>query len=198
MDSRSPPLPNTRIHTHARTHTHTHTYTHTLTGEDNLKSNFNLDIWGSTPADLCTAPAFYGCFRTAGAGGNWLNPVKSASFRTVESFSFKYGKVTYMYVHVCADVCKHTHTPHTHTHILPTHTHPPHTQVEVRAKLPRGDWLWPAIWMLPRWEAYGKWPSSGEIDIMESRGNPPSYAPGRDFPSYPQQDLYHVLHSIMK
>ena len=23
-------------------------------------------------------------------------------------------------------------------------------RVEVRARLPRGDWLWPAIWMLPR------------------------------------------------
>ena len=44
-------------------------------------------------------------------------------------------------------------------------------RVEVRAKLPRGDWLWPAIWMLPRYGAYGTWPASGEIDIMESRGN---------------------------
>lgn len=44
-------------------------------------------------------------------------------------------------------------------------------KVEVRAKLPAGDWLWPAIWMLPRYNAYGTWPASGEIDIMESRGN---------------------------
>jgi beta-glucanase (GH16 family) len=28
-------------------------------------------------------------------------------------------------------------------------------RVEVRAKLPRGDWLWPAIWMLPRDSVYG-------------------------------------------
>jgi beta-glucanase (GH16 family) len=35
----------------------------------------------------------------------------------------------------------------------------------------QGDWIWPAIWMLPLREAYGAWPSSGEIDIMESRGN---------------------------
>jgi beta-glucanase (GH16 family) len=51
-------------------------------------------------------------------------------------------------------------------------------KVEVRAKLPRGDWLWPAIWMLPRYQQYGIWPSSGEIDIMESRGNPANYTPG--------------------
>ncbi|KAJ9072707.1 hypothetical protein DSO57_1025110 [Entomophthora muscae] len=44
---------------------------------------------------------------------------------------------------------------------------------EVRAKLPRGDWIWPAIWLLPTDHAYGSWPASGEIDILESRGNAP-------------------------
>ncbi|KAI9496870.1 concanavalin A-like lectin/glucanase domain-containing protein [Zychaea mexicana] len=45
-------------------------------------------------------------------------------------------------------------------------------KVEVRARLPVGDWLWPAIWMMPKYSDYGIWPASGEIDIMESRGNP--------------------------
>lgn len=44
-------------------------------------------------------------------------------------------------------------------------------RLEVRAKLPRGDWLWPAVWLLPKHEAYGSWPASGEIDFMEARGN---------------------------
>ncbi|KAF8063423.1 GH16 beta-1,3-glucan recognition protein [Lyophyllum atratum] len=48
-------------------------------------------------------------------------------------------------------------------------------KVEVRAKIPTGDWLWPAIWMLPVDNKYGAWPLSGEIDIMEARGNGPSY-----------------------
>ncbi|GLB42876.1 putative glycosyl hydrolases family 16 [Lyophyllum shimeji] len=48
-------------------------------------------------------------------------------------------------------------------------------KVEVRAKIPRGDWLWPAIWMLPVDNKYGPWPMSGEIDIMEARGNGPRY-----------------------
>jgi hypothetical protein len=38
-------------------------------------------------------------------------------------------------------------------------------RVEVVAKLPRGDWLWPAIWMLPKDNVYGQWPLSGEIDV---------------------------------
>lgn len=50
--------------------------------------------------------------------------------------------------------------------------------VEVVAKLPKGDWIWPAIWMLPTYNQYGDWPSSGEIDIMESRGNDASYPAG--------------------
>jgi hypothetical protein len=50
--------------------------------------------------------------------------------------------------------------------------------VEVVAKLPKGDWLWPAIWLLPEHQAYGQWPASGEIDLMESRGNAPGYPAG--------------------
>ncbi len=42
---------------------------------------------------------------------------------------------------------------------------------DVRAKLPYGQGIWPAIWMLPTdWE-YGGWPASGEIDIMELLGH---------------------------
>lgn len=39
---------------------------------------------------------------------------------------------------------------------------------EVRAKLPRGQGIWPAHWMLP----YGKWPP--EIDIMEMISSVPN------------------------
>jgi hypothetical protein len=46
-------------------------------------------------------------------------------------------------------------------------------KVEVVAKNPAGNQLWPAIWLLPKGNAYGEWPASGEIDIMESRGNLP-------------------------
>ena len=44
-------------------------------------------------------------------------------------------------------------------------------RVEVRAKMPVGDWTWPAIMMLPERDEYGTWPASGEIDIVEIIGN---------------------------
>jgi beta-glucanase (GH16 family) len=45
---------------------------------------------------------------------------------------------------------------------------------EFRAKLPTGKGVWPALWMLPQDEKYGPWPSSGEIDVMEARGQEPT------------------------
>ena len=44
-------------------------------------------------------------------------------------------------------------------------------KVEFEAKLPNGDWLWPAVWMMPKNDVYGGWPRSGEIDILEARSN---------------------------
>jgi len=43
---------------------------------------------------------------------------------------------------------------------------------EVRAKLPTSQGMWPAIWLLADEDKY-QWPSGGEIDIMENRGNQP-------------------------
>ena len=105
--------------------------------------SYTMDMWGSSPADLCTGNAFYGCERTAGAGGGIINPIQSARIRTAHSLSIRYGRV------------------------------------EVAARLPRGDWLWPAIWMVPRYNAFGQWPASGEIDIMVSSRlcQPPPPAP---------------------
>ena len=47
-------------------------------------------------------------------------------------------------------------------------------RVEVRAKLPRGRGMWPAIWMLGT-NIHGiGWPRCGEIDIMEFVGHEPA------------------------
>jgi beta-glucanase (GH16 family) len=108
-----------------------------------------LDVWGRDGPSECTSNANYGCLRTSN-GQSIINPIQSAKVISKE-FSLRYGRV------------------------------------EVKARLPRGDWIWPgnllifyiiAIWLLPKHNAYGGWPASGEIDIMESRGNGPDYSEG--------------------
>lgn len=49
---------------------------------------------------------------------------------------------------------------------------------EIRAKLPLGQGIWPAIWMLPSDNVYGAWAASGEIDIMELVGHEPNRVHG--------------------
>ncbi len=39
---------------------------------------------------------------------------------------------------------------------------------EARMRVPGGQGVWPAFWMMPETEAYGRWPRSGEIDILET------------------------------
>jgi beta-glucanase (GH16 family) len=46
-------------------------------------------------------------------------------------------------------------------------------RIEMRAKLPSGQGYWPAFWMLTSVPNYGGWAASGEIDIMESKGQNP-------------------------
>ncbi|KAF1943496.1 gram-negative bacteria-binding protein 1 precursor [Clathrospora elynae] len=75
-------------------------------------------------------------------------------------------------------------------------------RIEVVARAAKGDWLWPAIWMMPEDNVYGDWPASGEIDIAEFRGNAYTYPEGRDFvastlhwgPDY-KHDAYIKTHS---
>lgn len=47
-------------------------------------------------------------------------------------------------------------------------------RIDIRAKLPEGQGIWPAVWMLPVDNVYGGWPSSGEIDIAELVGHEPA------------------------
>lgn len=55
-------------------------------------------------------------------------------------------------------------------------------KIQVKAKLPSGVGTWPAIWMLPTEWAYGGWPYSGEIDIMEHVG-------------YDKNNVYSTIHT---
>ena len=49
---------------------------------------------------------------------------------------------------------------------------------EARLKLPSGQGLWPAFWMLGNDIASAGWPACGEIDIMENVGREPSTVHG--------------------
>jgi beta-glucosidase len=42
---------------------------------------------------------------------------------------------------------------------------------DIRARLPEGQGMWPAFWMLPYPLHYGGWPAGGEIDVMEYLGH---------------------------
>ena len=46
-------------------------------------------------------------------------------------------------------------------------------RLDIRAKVPKGKGIWPAIWLLGSNESQVGWPACGEIDIMELRGSVP-------------------------
>ncbi len=50
----------------------------------------------------------------------------------------------------------------------------PPGRVEARIKLPTGQGLWPAFWMLGHGFPAAPWPECGELDIMEHRGSAPA------------------------
>lgn len=47
-------------------------------------------------------------------------------------------------------------------------------RVEARIKLPAGQGLWPAFWMLGHTHPAIPWPACGELDIMENKGSQPN------------------------
>jgi len=51
-------------------------------------------------------------------------------------------------------------------------------KIEARMKLPAGQGIWPAFWMLGANISDAGWPKCGEIDIMENIGREPSLAHG--------------------
>lgn len=79
-------------------------------------------------------------------------------------------------------------------------------RVEARLRIPRGQGLWPAFWMLGADIDQVSWPASGEIDIMENVGFEPrvvhgtihgpgySGTSGRGFPYRMEQDVADDFH----
>lgn len=62
-------------------------------------------------------------------------------------------------------------------------------RIEVCAKVPGTRGIWPAIWLLPTDWAYGGWPKSGEVDIMEHVG----YMPDSVFASVHTESYNHII-----
>jgi beta-glucanase (GH16 family) len=50
---------------------------------------------------------------------------------------------------------------------------PVNSRIEIRAKLPKGKGMWPALWMMGTDITSVDWPACGEIDIMEYLGRTP-------------------------
>lgn len=128
--------------------------------DQEIMDGYTLNLTNTADGDgTCTGTTIVACSQRSNiTEGSIIPPVRSARINTKGKASIKYGKV------------------------------------EVTAKLPKGNWLWPAIckillpitcfWilnilgMMPEDSVYGPWPASGEIDIMESRGNDVSYNVG--------------------
>jgi beta-glucanase (GH16 family) len=51
-------------------------------------------------------------------------------------------------------------------------------RIEMYAKLPETQGIWPAFWMMPSENVFGAWPAGGEIDIMEVLGHQPNITYG--------------------
>jgi beta-glucanase (GH16 family) len=87
-------------------------------------------------------------------------------------------------------------------------------RIDIRAKLPKGKGIWPALWLMPESSVYGSWPKSGEIDMMEMLGHEPNkvygtlhYGPGPGsiqigknytLPTGSFSDEFHVFSLIWK
>ena len=87
-------------------------------------------------------------------------------------------------------------------------------RIDIRAKLPKGKGIWPALWLMPENSVFGGWPRSGELDMMELLGHEPNktygtlhFGPGPGstqinksyvLPSGTFSDEFHVFSIIWK
>lgn len=70
-------------------------------------------------------------------------------------------------------------------------------RIEAKIKMPVGDGIWPAFWMLPYDSEYGTWAASGELDIMEARGRLPETVCGTIHYGGPWPNNVHKSHDYV-
>ena len=74
---------------------------------------------------------------------------------------------------------------------------PTYGRMEARIKIPSGQGMWPAFWMLGANAASVGWPQCGEIDIMENIGREPSVVHGTVHgPSYSGMNGISALYTL--
>ena len=70
-------------------------------------------------------------------------------------------------------------------------------RVVARIKLPSGQGLWPAFWMLGHTSPTTPWPDCGEVDIMENKGSQPiTTSSALHGPGYSGQTPFAHAHSL--
>ncbi|MGI8950990.1 MAG: glycoside hydrolase family 16 protein [Chitinophagaceae bacterium] len=67
--------------------------------------------------------------------------------------------------------------------LVPIHIGRNNGRIEVKAMMPQGSGMWPAIWMMGVNRSEVGWPACGEIDVMEFIGNHPT-------------DIYGTVHFV--
>lgn len=121
--------------------------------EDNFESNeINLKYWNFELGN--------GCPNLCGWGNN------EKQFYTKQNASIKNGKLV-------IKATKNDSNYYASKLTTKNKIEFQYGSVEVRAKLPQGKGLWPAIWMLGSDIDSKTWPACGEIDIMEYVGKTP-------------------------
>ena len=70
-------------------------------------------------------------------------------------------------------------------------------KIEARMRIPRGQGMWPAFWMLGDDSSTAGWPKCGEIDVMENIGKEPSIVHGTVHgPGYSGKDGITSQHAL--
>lgn len=111
-----------------------------------------------------------GCPSLCGWGNNELQYYSSSA----DNLFFKEGKLV-----ICAKKEAYGGKQYTSAKIKTQHKKPfRFGRIDIRAVMPVGQGIWPALWMMPDKDVHGTWPRSGEIDIMEYLGHDSSRVHG--------------------
>ena len=124
-------------------------YSKVALSEEFDEESINEDLWS---------------FQIGNGDGGWGNG--EAQYYTKENASLNNGKL-----HISAKKEEKESFHYTSSRMITRSKYSfKYGYIEARISLPTIVGMWPAFWMMPESSAYGGWPHSGEIDIMEAMG----------------------------